>query len=295
MSNKKVTKAVITAAGYGTRFLPATKSVPKEMLPMIDTPILQYVVEEVVNSGIKDIIIVTRYGNDAVENHFDSLVELETFLERVGKKDKLEEIRKTFQMANIAFVRQHKDLPYGNAAPILAAKPFVGKENFIYAYGDDLTLTKEPFFKKLIDRFENSDAEAVIGAQPVSKEDIAKLASIKFKEGTDDELDYLVEKPDPGTEPSLLGSFGRYVCSPKIFDYLGAEKTGKGGEIWFPEGIDRLAKDHKVLVEIIEDGRWFTTGDPLHFLQATLEFALVRDDLRESLLEYIEMLVNREA
>ncbi|MBD3328879.1 UTP--glucose-1-phosphate uridylyltransferase [Candidatus Dojkabacteria bacterium] len=293
-NSKKVTMAVIAAAGYGTRFLPATKSVPKEMLPMIDTPIIQYIVEEIVSSGIRNIIIVTRHGNDPIEDHFDSLVQLESYLEERGKFDKLEEIRKSIQLANIAFTRQHRDLPYGNAAPLLAAKPFLGESNFCYMYGDDLTLSsKVPITRQLVDVFERSDCDAVIAAQKMPKSELSRYANIKFKEGSEEELDNLIEKPDTGEEYSDLASFGRYVCSPRIFEHLGTDKRGKDDEIWFPDGIDKLAQVGKVLVKSI-DGKWMTTGDPLRFIQTTLEFAMVRDELKEPLLEYMAELVKRE-
>ncbi len=288
--SRKITKAVITAAGYGTRFLPATKSIPKEMLPMIDTPILQYVVEEVVNSGIKDIIIVTRYGSDAIENHFDSLVSLENFLEKVGKLDRLEKIKESVKMANIAFVRQNKELPYGNASPILAAKPFIGNENFLMAYGDDLTLPGDdniPIFKQVIDEFENNDCEAVVAVQEVPKEEVSRYATVKFKDGTENILDRQVEKPEPGEEFSNLAVFGRYACSNKLFDYLNADKLGKDDELWFTDGIDQLAQNHKVLVKTI-NGLWMTTGDPIRYLKCVFEFAMRRDDLRDPLIAFLK-------
>ncbi len=288
--SRKITKAVITAAGYGTRFLPATKSIPKEMLPIIDTPILQYVVEEVVASGIKDIIIVTRYGSDAIANHFDSLIGLESFLEKAGKLERLEKIKESVKMANIAFVRQNKELPYGNASPILAAKPFIGDENFIMAYGDDLTIPGQdnvPIFKQVIDEFEQNDCEAVVAVQEVSKEEVSRYATVKFKEGTKNVLDRQIEKPKPGEEFSNLAVFGRYACSSKIFDYLKINNLGKSDELWFTDGIDQLAQNHRVLVKTI-NGLWMTTGDPIRYLKCVFEFAMRRDDLREPLVEFLK-------
>ncbi len=287
---RKIKKAVITAAGYGTRFLPATKSVPKEMLPIIDTPILQYIVEEVVASGVEDIIIVTRYGNDAVEDHFDSLAELESFLEERGKEDRLERIQKVMKKANIAFVRQGKELPYGNGSPILAAKPFIGDDNFLMAYGDDLTIPEDennPVFKQVKDEFEQNECEAVVAVQEVEKEEIQRYATVKFKEGSKKELERQIEKPEPGEEFSNLAVFGRYALSSKIFDFLSEENIGKDNELWFTDAIDALAKEHKVLVKRIK-GKWMTTGDPLRFLKCTFEFALRREDLREPLLSYLK-------
>lgn len=285
----KITKAVITAAGYGTRFLPATKSVPKEMLPIIDTPIIQYIVEEIVASGVSDIIIVTRHGNDAIEEHFDSLVHLEEYLEKAGKLEKLEQIRKALKLANIAFVRQKKDLPYGNGSPILAAKPFIGDANFLIAFGDDLTLPEiggEPIFSQIVKKFENNDCEAVVAVQKMPREELSRYGTVKLKEGSIDELELQVEKPPLGQEPSDLAVFGRYACSPRFFDYLSSDKTGKDGELWVTDIIDELARNARVLVHQIT-GKWYTTGDPLRFLQATFEFAMRRDDLRDEYLGFL--------
>lgn len=288
--SQKITKAVITAAGYGTRFLPATKSVPKEMLPIIDTPIIQYIVEEIVASGIKDIIIVTRYGSDAIANHFDSLLGLEYFLEEAGKLDRLEKIKDAVQMANIAFVRQDKELPYGNASPILAAKPFLGDENFIMAYGDDLTIPGKsgtPIFKQIIDEFEQNKCEAVVAVQKVPRKEISRYGTVKFKENSEKVLDRQIEKPEPGEEFSDLAVFGRYACSNKIFDYIDAKNLGKDDELWFTDAIDQLARKNKVLVKTI-DGLWMTTGDPIRYLKCVFEFAMQRDDLKKPLIEFLK-------
>ena len=169
MNTRKVTKGVITAAGYGTRFLPATKNVPKEILPIIDMPTIHYVVNEYVKSGITDIIIVTKHGNYAIEDYFDSLLELEEFLKSRNKLEKLEEIRKIYKMANFAYIRQNKDLPYGNGSPLLAAKPYIGDDNFAFGWGDDITLGDNPVMKQLIEKFESTDADGVIAVKKVPK------------------------------------------------------------------------------------------------------------------------------
>ena len=289
---RNVTKAVITAAGFGTRFLPATKTVQKEMLPIVDTPTLHYIVEEAVKSGIKDIIIVTKSGNNTVEDYFDSLTHIESYLEKTKKYELLEKMRQTIKMANFAFVRQNNTLPYGNGSPLLAAKPFLGNENFVVAWGDDLTISDVPVTKQLIDYFvEREDAEAVMGVQEMLPEEVIRYAAVKLKENSTDQLDYLIEKPKLGTQPSNLVSYGRYVCTAKIFDFLKPELTGKDNELWFPEALDRLAKDYKVLVKKVE-GKWLTTGDPLRFIKTTLEFALRREDLRDGVMQYMKELTN---
>ncbi len=286
MKKREVKKAVITAAGYGTRFLPATKNVPKEMLPLIDTPIIHYIVEECVKSGIEDIIIVTRYGNSAVEDYFDSLYELEDFLRKTRKYDRLEEVQSIYKMANFAFVRQNKDLPYGNGSPIIAAKPFIGNDNFAVAWGDDITINDVPVIKQIVQGFNSSDCAGAIAVKEVAREEIQRYGSVKFKGEGSNQLDKIIEKPKPGEEFSNLASFGRYVFSPQIFDYLNPENTGKDGELWLVDAIHKLAKDHSVVVKKIE-GKWHTTGDPLRYLKTTFDMALEREDIRDDLVDFL--------
>lgn len=286
--DRKVTKGIITAAGYGTRFLPATKNIPKELLPIINVPTIHYVVEEFVKSGIKDIIIVTRYGNHAVEDYFDSLFELEYFLKDRNKLDKLEEIRNIYKMANFAFVRQNKDLPYGNASPFVAAKPYIGNDNFAAAWGDDITVStgEVPVIKQLIDMFQTVDCSAVIGVKEINREEVQSFSTIKYKDGSDIYLEEIIEKPKLGEEYSNLASFGRYVFSKDILDYIDPKFIGKGREFWLVDCIHRLVQDRAVAVKRIE-GDWLTTGDPLRYLKTTIEIALRRNDLKDELLEYL--------
>ncbi len=283
---KKVTKGVIAAAGYGTRFLPATKSVPKEMLPLIDTPIIHYIVEEFVNSGVKDIIIVTKYGNTSIEDYFDSFVALEEFLSERGKNDILERMKKITKMANIAYVRQSKELPYGNASPLLVAKPFIGNENFAMAYGDDITISKVPVLKQLINTFKNSNCSAVLAVQEVPMEEIVRYNSIKHKKGSKNVVEKIIEKPNIADAPTNLAAFGRFIFTSKIFNYINKDEVGKDNELWLTDAIHKLAANHKVITQTIE-GKWMTTGDPLRYLQTTIEIALKREDLSSQLKKYI--------
>ena len=287
MQNRKVTKGVITAAGYGTRFLPASKNVPKELLPLIDTPIIHYVVEEFVKSGIKDIIIITRYGNHAIEDYFDSLFELEHFLKNRRKLEKLEQIRAIYKMANFAFVRQNKDLPYGNASPLYAAKPYIGNSSFAFGWGDDITISKVPVIKQLKNTYENSSSSGVIAVQEIPVEEMHKYGSVKLKKGSDKYVEKIIEKPEKGKEFSNLASFGRYIFSPKIFKYLDPNDLGKDNEFWLVDVIHKMLKDHNVIAQKTE-GKWMTTGDPLRYLETTFELALKREDLKEPLINFIK-------
>lgn len=281
------TKAIITAAGSGTRFLPATKSVPKEMLPIIDKPILQYDVEEVVNSGVRDIILVTKQGGRATEDHFDSHFELEHQLQKSGKKDRLEKIREISKLANFIYLRQKSHMPYGNGTPLLISADLVDDGPFLYLYGDDMTKSKVPVCQQLIDVYKkNPDAAAVIAAQKMPRKELCKYGVAKIKKGRINELEYMVEKPDLGEEPSDLVVFGRFLFTPKILPIIKKLKLGKDNELWITDAIAELAKKEKVLVHKI-DGKWLTTGDPLNYLMTTFEFALERDDLKRELKKYV--------
>ncbi len=273
---KKVHKAVIAVAGSGTRFLPATKSQPKEMLPIVDKPIIQYVVEELVQSGIEDIILVTKWDKKSLEDHFDRSFELEHSLEASGKLKLLGEIRKISSMANFVYVRQKG--PYGNGTPILSAASLIKDEPFVFAWGDDLVLSKTPFTKKLIENYEANNAP-VIGVQKVAKNLVDRYGIVKLKPRTR-EMEGVVEKPPIGKAPSQLAQFGRMVLTPEIVEILKATKLGKGGELWVTDAISEYVhKGGKFMVEEVEDGEWLTTGDPLNYLKAMVAYALERDDI----------------
>ncbi len=288
---KKITKAVIAAAGYGTRFLPATKTIPKEMLPLIDKPIIQVLVEELVASGIKDIIIVTRRGQHAMEDHFDSNFELEYMLKENGKKERLEMTKEPSQLANFIFVRQGRDLPYGNGTPLLCSRELVGKgEPFIYAFGDDLVKAEKPCTQQLIDFYEkNPGAAAVIAVQKVPQPEVNRYGIVRIKKGTSNQLAEIVEKPALAKAPSRLASFGRYILDDQVIKLLAEKKLGQGGELWLVDALQRLAKKKKVLVVPIE-GEWMTTGDPFRFIKAIIEYGLDRDDLGPTLRAYLASL-----
>lgn len=281
------TKAIITVAGSGTRFLPATKAQPKEMLPIIDKPIIQYNVEEVVNSGINDIILVTKKGGRAIEDHFDSNVELEYQLKKTGKKERLNIIQDIAKMANFIYLRQKAHMPYGNATPLLVAKDLVKDGPFLYLFGDDITKSKIPVCRQLIDLYKsNKDAAAIVAVQKVPKKEASRYGIVKIKKETRNVYERIVEKPRHGEEPSDLAEFGRFLFTSKIIPIIEKLKTGKDNELWLVDAINELAKKEKVLICDIQ-GRWLTTGDPLNYLIATMEIALDRDDLKRELRKYI--------
>jgi UTP--glucose-1-phosphate uridylyltransferase len=272
----KVRTAVIAVAGSGTRFLPATKAQPKEMLPIVDKPIVQYVVEEMVASGIEDIIMVTKWDKKTLEDHFDRSFELEHALEAAGKIKILHDIRRISSMANFIYVRQKG--PYGNGTPILSAANLLRDEPFVFAWGDDLVHSKTPFTKKLIENYQQNGAP-VIGVQKVAKNLVDRYGIVKLKKGTR-EMEDVVEKPSIDKAPSQLAQFGRMVLTPEIVKILQKTKLGKGGELWVTDAISEYIKGGgKFMVEEVEDGKWLTTGDPLNYLKAMIDYALAREDI----------------
>ncbi len=272
----KVRKAIIAVAGSGTRFLPATKAQPKEMLPIVDKPIVQYVVEELVEAGIEDIILVTKWDKKTLEDHFDRSFELEHSLEKSGKHKLLEDIQRISSMANFIYVRQKG--PYGNGTPILSASSLLNDEPFVFAWGDDLVLSKTSFTKQLIDNYERHGAP-VIGVQKVPKDHVNRYGIVKLKDGTR-EMECVIEKPSPEEAPSQLAQFGRMILTPEIVNILKDTKLGKGGELWVTDAISTyVLRGGRFMVEEVEDGKWLTTGDPLNYLKAMVDYALIREDI----------------
>lgn len=281
-------KAIITAAGNGTRFLPATKAQPKEMLPIIDKPIIQYCVEEAVASGAKDVIIVTKKSGHATENHFDDNFELEEMLRETGKDKYLDEIKRVSDLANFIFLRQKRSMSYGNGTPLKIASDLVSDEPFFYMYGDDLTLSKVPVCQQLVEVYKNNpDAVAILAAQKVPDSEVHKYGVVKIKEGTTNQVESFVEKPKLEDAPSNLAVFGRFLFTPKILPIIEKMGTGKDGELWLTDAVNELAQTDKVLVHEIE-GKWLTTGDPLNYFKTSFEFAMEREDLRAQIIEYVK-------
>lgn len=285
----KVRKAIIPAAGLGTRFLPATKAQPKEMLPIVDKPALQYIIEEAIESGIEEILIITGRNKSSIENHFDKSIELELELEKSGKTELLEEVRKISDMVNIHYIRQKEPKGLGHA--IHCAKSFVGNEPFAVLLGDDIVHNEKPCLKQMIEIYDEYRT-SILGVQEVADEDVNKYGIVDGKQIKDRifTVKDLVEKPAIFEAPSNIAILGRYIISPTIFEILEHTKPGKGGEIQLTDGLKELAK-RETLYAYAFQGRRYDVGDKQGFLEATVEFALSRDDLRDEFLEYLKGIV----
>lgn len=295
MKHLPITKAVIAVAGYGTRFLPVTKSVPKQMLPIVDQPILEYVVREAAESGIKDVIIVNQANQGSMTDYFDSQVEIETYLEKKNKTELLARLQAIPRLANFIFLRQTKDYPYGNATPLLLVKSLIKEdEPFVYAFGDDLVKSKKPCFKQLMEVYEKHRPTAVLAVQEVPWDEVHKYGTIKYKEGTEiNQMDWEVEKAAKEEAPSNMCQFGRFVFTPKVIgraeEHFRKGKLGVGNELWVTDILNDLAQTETVIAQPIE-GKWMTTGDPLNYLKATVEYALDREDIGPAFREYLKKL-----
>ncbi|HBO60828.1 TPA: UTP--glucose-1-phosphate uridylyltransferase [Candidatus Berkelbacteria bacterium] len=286
----KIRKAVIPAAGYGTRFLPMTKASPKEMLPIIDKPVIQYVVEEAVASGIEDIIIVTGYNKRAIEDHFDHGLELENYLKERGKTEQLEECQKIAEMANFIYIRQKG--PYGNGTPILNAEAIIGDEPFAVLWGDEFIYSEPPRLKQMIEVYEKYGDPVISGVRIPNKKDLSKYGIAKIHPVEDKvfEIEEIVEKPEPDQAPSDLATHGAYILTPDIFDALRSIEPGKGGEIWLTDGINALKKNHKIYAREIENSKYYDTGNKLEYLKANVDFGLKRADINGDFKEYLKNL-----
>jgi len=288
---KKVRKAVFPAAGLGTRFLPATKAQPKEMLPLVDKPIIQYGVEEAVAAGCDQIIIVTGRGKSAIEDHFDVSYELEKMLEERGKTDLLKIVRQISDLIHIAYVRQKEALGLGHA--VLTARELVGDEPFAVLLADDVIDAEVPCLKQLMDVFDKTQC-SVLATQVVEGPGISAYGVLEGKpvpgsNGKLYEVQSLVEKPRPEEAPSNLAVIGRYILTPTVFETLSDIKAGAGGELQLTDGLKQLLKKEKIYSYVF-DGKRHDTGDKLGFLKATVEFALKRPDLGGPLRQYLKSL-----
>ena len=283
---KKVKKAIVAVAGSGTRLLPATKAMPKEMLPIIDKPIIQLVVEELVAGGIEDIILVTKWDKKPLEDHFDHSWALEHELFKAGKKEKLAEIKKISEMANFVYIRQKG--PYGNGTPVLSAASLVDDEPFMYVWGDDLVKSKVPFAKQMIDDY-NKTGHLMIGVQEVPRNQVDRYGIVSIKDKKTMQMDGIVEKPSVAQAPSRLADFGRMILNQDIIDVLKKTKLGKGKELWIVDAIrDYIKAGGEFYAEEVKDGEWLTTGDPLNLLKATLEYANDHKELKAYLKKHLK-------
>lgn len=289
---KKIRKAIIPAAGLGTRFLPATKAMPKEMLPIVDKPTIQYNIEEAVASGIEDIIIVTGKGKRAIEDHFDVAPELEKNLAEKGKWDLLDKVRYSSNLGNIHYIRQKEPKGLGHA--VWCARNFIGDEPFAVLLGDDIVKSETPCLKQLIEQY-NETQSSVIGVQTVPENETHWYGIIDplSQNGRLYQVKNFVEKPAKGTAPSNLAIMGRYILTPEIFRLLENQETGAGGEIQLTDAIQRLNKIQKVFAYNFE-GKRYDVGEKLGFVKTTIEFALQHEELRKDVVNFMVNLLKRE-
>lgn len=285
----RIKKAIIPAAGLGTRFLPATKAQPKEMLPIVDKPTIQYIVEEAVASGIEDIIIVTGRTKKSIEDHFDKSVELEMELEKHGKDDLLQIAKDVSDIANIYYIRQKEPKGLGHA--VLTAKTFIGDEPFAVLLGDDVITSEVPCLKQMIDMYEQYGS-TILGVQTVADDQVDKYGIVQGRQIADRmyTVENMVEKPKVGEAPSNVAVLGRYIINPTIFPLLEKQEAGAGGEIQLTDALCKLAQVEKMYAYDFV-GRRYDVGSKIGFLQATVDFALDRADLRDEFMAYLKEVV----
>lgn len=286
---QKIKKAIIAVAGSGTRLLPATKAMPKEMLPIVDKPVIQLVVEELVAAGIEDIIFVTRWDKKPLEDHFDYSTALEDDLRKNGKEERYEQVHRIAEMANFIHVRQKG--PYGNGTPVLSAASLVDDEPFVYCFGDDLVKSEVSFTKQMVDEY-NQHGFPMIGVQEVAKEEVVKYGIVAPISDTDLRLTDIIEKPSIEEAPSQLADFGRMILNQEIINILKETSLGKGNELWIIDAIrNYIKKGGTFYAKKIENGQWITTGDPLNYMMAILTYAIDRPDIGAQLKQYMHDLM----
>ena len=291
----KITKAVIPAAGFGTRFLPWNKAVPKEMLPILDKPVIQYVVEEAVASGINEITVVSMPHKKAIADHFGpTLPELAKSLQEGGKQELLDKLEAIAQLAKFNFINQEG--PYGNGTPVLNAEKFIGNEPFVVTWGDEFIWSDPPRIKQMIEVYEKYGGVVISGVRIEKKEDVSRygIANIEPVEGNIFKIKSIVEKPKPEDAPSNLATHGAYLLPPEVFDALRNVGTGKGGELWLVDSINYL-RDHGVPVYAceIKNGKYYDTGNKLEYLKTVVDFAVKDPNFGEEFKEYLNMLLSR--
>ncbi|MBI4652934.1 UTP--glucose-1-phosphate uridylyltransferase [Candidatus Kuenenbacteria bacterium] len=290
---KLITKAIVTAAGTGTRLLPATKSMPKEMLPIVDKPIIQLVIEELVAAGIQDIIIVTKWDKKPLEDHFDQNWALVHELKKSGKEKLLEDTKKISELANFIYVRQKG--PYGNGTPILSAASIVRNEPFIFVFGDDLVKSKVPFAKQMTDDY-NKTGHLLMGVQKVLKKEVDRYGIVKLKEKSM-QIQDIIEKPSIKDAPSQFAEFGRMILNQDIIDILKKTPLGKGNELWIVDAIRQYIKQggefYAKEVQNKNSDEWLTTGDPLNYMKAMLKYAFERKDIGKEIKKFTKELLKQ--
>jgi len=289
---EKITKVVIPAAGWGTRFLPQTKAMPKEMLPVVDKPVIQYVVEEAVASGIKNVIIITGWQKRAIEDHFDHSFELEKYLEATGKNKELNQIKEIAKLANFIYIRQ-KSERYGNAVPVLMAEPAVGNEYFAVMWGDEFIMAKPPRLAQMIEVYNKYKGAVISAVRIETKDHLSRygIAQTERVQGNVFKIKRIVEKPLPEKAPSNLATHGAYILPPEIFEIIRNLKPGKGGEIWIVDAINELIRNNFPVYGCeIKNGKYYDTGNKIEYLKTVVEFGLSHPDFSKEFKEYLKKL-----
>jgi UTP--glucose-1-phosphate uridylyltransferase len=288
----KIRKAVIPAAGFGTRFLPQTKAMPKEMLPVVDKPVIQYVVEEAVHSGIKDVVIVTGALKRAIEDHFDMPnADLIKNLQEGGKEELIEQIKKLPEMANFIYVRQKG--PYGNGTPILSAQPIIENEPFAVLWGDEFIYSTPPRLQQMIEVYEKYGGIVISGVKIEKKEDLKRygIADLEHVEGNVSRIKAIVEKPEPDQAPSNIATHGAYILPPEIFHALRSIKPGRGGEIWLTDAINYLRDEGVPVYAVeIENAKYYDTGSKLEYMKTVVDMALKHSEMNGEFREFLKSL-----
>lgn len=291
-TNDKVKRAIITAAGFGSRFLPITKTFPKEMLPIIDKPIIQYLVEECADAGIEEVIIVASPAEvSKFEDYFyGSATNIRTLMIRQGKLDRWHKVEQVFKLPKITIMPQDERLPYGNGRPVLTAMDLVQHdEAFAVLWGDDLVLSEESAVRQLVADYHRRPCDGILAVQEVPDSEVDKYGIVKLKPNSKEEIETVIEKPARKDAPSNLASYGRYILTSKVFDYLKPDATGLDGELWLQDANDRLAKQGSVRVKVV-DGEWMTTGDPLRYMKAHIKYMLAHEGYGPDLAEWMQQL-----
>lgn len=293
--SKKITKALIPAAGFGTRFLPQTKAMPKEMLPIVDKPVIQYVVEEIVASGVENIVIVTGATKRAIEDHFDEPSEdLVQTLKNGHKTKALEQITRISDMANFIYVRQKG--PYGNGTPVLAGEAVIEDEPFAVVWGDEFILAEPPRLKQMIDVYEKYGGMVISGVKIEKKEDLKRygIADLEKVDGNVYKIKKIVEKPNPDEAPSDIATHGAYILPPEIFGALKSLEAGQGGEIWLVDAINKLKDEGVPLFAVeIENGKYYDTGNKLEYMKTVVELAKIHPEIGREFTEFLKELMGK--
>ncbi len=290
-----ITKAIIAAAGRGTRFLPVVKSYPKELVPILSKPNIQYLIEEAIGAGITEIAIIHRSGENSIEKYFSPDPDLEQYLTQNNKLEYLDSLKTIWQKAKLTFIPQPTNLPYGNGSPILAAKEFIGSDDFIYMFGDDLTVEPLPgqFLAKMMATFNQYQPSSVIAVKDVGREEISRYGSAQYMEDPKypHRISAMLEKLPADQAPSTFAQGGRFVLSNKIINILEQQPTGMGNELWLADANNNMAKNDIVMTQAFEgEEDWLTTGDPLRWLQANIAVALKDSKYKEDLTQFIKNL-----